>query len=137
MGRPQVIVDDEYSRLPEVDIVVRNVSEGAARDITFEFYAPVESSDGFVISELACFKYGLDFLVPGGEISRQWDHLHSLLPLPKEKRFDGKILVTTRYKDLAADFYETAWTLKPTIQRDDRYVHNKRIEGVARPREEP
>jgi hypothetical protein len=34
MGRPQVIVDDDYSRLPEADIVVRNVSEGAARDIT-------------------------------------------------------------------------------------------------------
>lgn len=42
-GRPQVIVDDSYNRLPEVDILVRNVKGGAAKDISFEFSAPVES----------------------------------------------------------------------------------------------
>jgi hypothetical protein len=34
IGRPQVIVDDDYDSLPEVNIVIRNVSQGAARDIT-------------------------------------------------------------------------------------------------------
>jgi hypothetical protein len=66
VGRPQIVVDDDYDRLPEVDVVVRNVSQGAARDITFEFSSPVESSEGFVISELPHFKYGMDFLAPGG-----------------------------------------------------------------------
>ena len=96
----------------------------------------MESSDGFVISELAYFKDGLDFLVPGGEISCYWDHRHSFLPLLKEKGFDGEILITTRYKDLTGDSYETACNLKPTIYRDDRYVHNKGIEDVARPSED-
>ena len=44
--------------------------------------------------------------------------------------------MTTRYKDLAGEFYETAWNLKPTIYRDDRHVHNKSIEDAARPSED-
>jgi hypothetical protein len=55
VGRPQILVDDDYDRLPEVDVVVRNVSQGAARDITFEFSAPVESSGRFVVSDLPHF----------------------------------------------------------------------------------
>ena len=69
MRRPQVIVDDDHDRLPEVDVVVRNVSQGAARDVSFELSASIESSEGFVVSELPHFKYGMDFLAPGGEIS--------------------------------------------------------------------
>ncbi|HEV2092548.1 MAG TPA: hypothetical protein VGR18_05210, partial [Rubrobacter sp.] len=56
VGRPQVIVDDDFSRLPDVDISIRNISEGAAKDVSFEFSAPVERSDGTVISNLAYFK---------------------------------------------------------------------------------
>ena len=33
VGRPQILVDDDYDRLPEVDVLVRNVSQGAARDM--------------------------------------------------------------------------------------------------------
>lgn len=69
MGRPQVIVDTDYSSLPEIDIVVRNISDGAAKEISFELSAPVESSDGTVISDLAYFDGSLDFLAPDGEVS--------------------------------------------------------------------
>ncbi len=132
MGRPQVIVDDDYGRLPEVDVVIRNVSEGAAKDITFEFSTTVESSDGTVISDLSYFKDGLDFLAPGAHVTCYWDHLDSLLPLLEEKGLAGGIMVTTRYKDLAGESYETAWNLKPTIYRDGRYVQSKGIQDVAR-----
>jgi hypothetical protein len=30
---------------------------------------PIKSSNGFVVSDLPCFKYGLDFLPPHGEIT--------------------------------------------------------------------
>ncbi|MBA3795368.1 MAG: hypothetical protein H0X19_14710, partial [Rubrobacter sp.] len=56
MGRPLVIVQEDYDDLPELDVVIRNVSEGAARDITFEFSTPIENSSGFVISELPYFR---------------------------------------------------------------------------------
>jgi hypothetical protein len=136
MGRPLVVVDDDYSRLPEVDVVIRNMSEGAAKDITFEFSAPVESSDGTVVSELSYFKDGLDFLAPGGKISCYWDRLPSLLPLLEEKGLEEGISVTTRYKDLAGESYETTWNLNPAIYRDGRYVQSKGIQDVARSLEE-
>lgn len=132
MGRPQVIVDDDYARLPEVDIVVRNMSEGAAKEISFEFSAPVQSSDGTIVSELSYFRDGLDFLAPGAEISCYWDHLDSLLPLLKENGLEGGITVTTRYKDLAGESYQTEWTLNPYIYRDGRYVQCKGVADVAR-----
>jgi hypothetical protein len=89
VGRPQVIVDDDFSRLPDVDISIRNISEGAAKDITFEFSAPVERSDGTVISDLAYFKDELDFLAPGKEITLHWDRLDTLLPFLEEKGLEG------------------------------------------------
>jgi hypothetical protein len=43
MGRPLVIVQAHSERLPALDVAIRNVSEGAARDIEFDFSAPIES----------------------------------------------------------------------------------------------
>ncbi len=127
VGRPQVIVDDDYSRLPEVDISIRNISEGAAKDITFEFSSPVERSDGTVISDLAYFTDGLDFLTPNKEITCHWDHLDTLLPFLREKGLEHGIKVTTRYKDLAGELYETEWNLNPSIYRDGNYIHRKGV----------
>lgn len=131
MGRPQVIVDDDYGSLPEVNIAVRNVSQGAARDITFEFSEPVESSDGTFVSDLACFRDGLNFLEPGGEIACYWDRLDRLIPFLEEKGITEGITVTTRYKDLAGESYETEWTVNPFIYRDGRYVRHKGVADVA------
>jgi hypothetical protein len=58
-GRPQVIVEMGLLNLPYVELVVRNVSGGAARDITFEFSGSIEDSSGFVISELRYLKEGI------------------------------------------------------------------------------
>jgi len=44
MGRPLVIVQEDYESLPELDVAIRNVSEGAARDIEFEFSVPIENA---------------------------------------------------------------------------------------------
>lgn len=94
--RPQVIVQEDYDGLPEIDVAMRNVSEGAAKDITSEFSAPIESSNGFVISELPYFKDGLNFLPPNGEVSCYWDNLDSLLPYLGSKGLQDGIYVTTR-----------------------------------------
>jgi hypothetical protein len=49
-GRPMVVVTADYSHLPEVSIAVHNFAQAPAREISFEFSAPVEASDGTVIS---------------------------------------------------------------------------------------
>lgn len=130
-GRPQVIVDDDYSSLPEVDLVVRNVSAGPAKDISFEFSAPIESSDGYVVSDLPYFRDGLDFLAPDGKVSCYWDRLENLLPLLKEKGLKGGISVTTRYRDLAGEYYETKWNLNPLIYEDNRYVQHRGMDDLV------
>jgi hypothetical protein len=132
LGRPQVIVDDDYDRLPEVDVAVRNVSQGAAKDITFEFSTPIVSSDGTVVSDLTYFRDGLNFLAPNDRVTCYWDHLDSLIPFLEEKGITDGITVTTRYKDLAGESYETEWTLNPFKYREDRYVQTKGVSDVAR-----
>jgi len=61
-GRPTVIVTDNYGNLPEVDLVIRNMIRGPAKEISFEFSSPVEDSSGYVISNMPIFKDGLDFM---------------------------------------------------------------------------
>ena len=54
----------------------------------------------------------------------------------RDKGLEEGISVTTRYKDLAGESYETEWNLNPFIYQDDRYIYNKDIpdlvEGVER-----
>ena len=50
---PQILVDVNYSQRTMINIVVRNIGRGAAKDIRFDFSAPVESSGGQTISDLA------------------------------------------------------------------------------------
>jgi hypothetical protein len=126
-GRPMVIVDDNYNNLPEIDIVIRNMLGGPAKDISFEFSTPVESSSGYVITDLPVFKNGLAFLSPNSEIGVYWDHLDSLLPHLRQKGIEEAISVTTRYKDLAGYSYETEWQLNPFIYEHRRYVQHRGI----------
>jgi hypothetical protein len=43
--RPHVIVDTDHSEPPMVDVVLRNIGKGAAKDITFEFSATMEAPE--------------------------------------------------------------------------------------------
>lgn len=121
-----IIVDDNYN-LPGIDIVICNMQGGPAKDISFEFSAPIESSSGYCISDLPFFKNGLSFLSPNSEIGIYWDHLDSLLPHLREKGIEEAISVTTRYKDLAGYSYETEWQLHPFIYEHRRYLQQRGI----------
>ena len=78
-GRLQIIVEADYSRLPMVDAVVRNLGGGAARDIEFEFSAPMVSSTGFVLSDLNYFRAGMNFLEAGADVGSFWDTFGDLV----------------------------------------------------------
>jgi hypothetical protein len=76
-GRPLVVVaSDDY--LPEVNVIVRNFTQAPAKDVSFQFSAPVEGPDGTVLSELPYLKEGLPFLEPEANISRPWGRLRDL-----------------------------------------------------------
>jgi hypothetical protein len=121
-GRPQVIVEGRYSRFPKVDLTVRNITGGVAKDITFAFSAPIEDSRGFVLSELAYFREGMNFLGPGEEIACTWDDLEPLIASLRKKGLNKGITVTVSYKDLAGEYYETAWQINPLLYEGNRFI---------------
>jgi len=118
--RPEVIVDADYSNHDVIDIVVRNIGRRAARDVTFAFSTPMESSisvqngsEGVPLNELPYFKEGIEFLAPGAEIRAFWDTYHDLFPLLRDRGLTDGITITTRYTSLTGESYETKWRINP------------------------
>ncbi len=136
--RPQVIVDADYSDKDTISVVVRNIGPGAAKDISFEFSAPLSSTlsdpkggpGNFVVSELPFLKDGLDYLAPGSEIRSGWDTYASLFGLlQKEGPTDG-ISVTSRYHDLLGRNYTTEWKIDPLKVEGTMKFSGLRKKGV-------
>jgi hypothetical protein len=121
-GRPLITVSEVYANLPDISLIVQNVGQGPAKDISFEFSAPVQSSDGFVLSELPFFAEGLTSLAPGAKIGCYWDTLDNLLPLVKEGKIASDITVTVRYKDLNLNPLEHEWDVNPRLYEGIRNV---------------
>jgi hypothetical protein len=129
-GRPQVLIEARYSRLPMVDLTVRNFGGGVAKDITFDFSVPIEDSRGFVLSELPYFEEGMSFLGPGEEVACAWDELENLVSSLRERRHNEGILVKVRYEDLAGESYETEWRINPLIYEGNRHVPPQNHQAV-------
>jgi hypothetical protein len=121
-GRPLITVSEDYANLPNISLIVQNVGGGPAKDISFEFSEPVESSDGFVLSELPFFSEGLNSLAPGAKIGCYWDTLDNLLPLIKEGKIASDITVTVRYKDLNLNPLQHEWDINPRLYEGIRNV---------------
>jgi hypothetical protein len=51
-GRLLSILSEDYENLPTINLAIQNVGPGPAKNITFTFSSPIESSDGFVLSDL-------------------------------------------------------------------------------------
>jgi hypothetical protein len=130
-GRPQVVVTADYSHLPEIYVAVRNFAGAPAKDVTFDFSAPIEDSDGHVISDLPYFRRGLHFLEPEGGVSCYWDLLSSLAPLLRKKELEDGIRVKTRYKDLAGESYESEWTIDPLLFENARIEQAKNMNDLV------
>ncbi len=114
-GRPMVVLSASYSRLPDVNIKLHNFNSAPAKEISFDFSAAIEDSNGFVISDLPFFKKGLPYLEPNGEASLFWDSLLDLAPVLRKRGLEDGIRVTTRYRDLAGESYESEWTINPLL----------------------
>jgi len=122
-GRPQVIVTADYTRLPLIDIVVRNVGGGSAKDIEFDFSTPVVNSTGHALSdEIGYFKRGMGFLAAGEEVKSFWDNFNDLLPVLRERGIEEGITVSVRYRDLAEEAFEDEWNINPLIHEGEQSI---------------
>ncbi len=120
--RPHVVVTAEYRHGALVEVVISNIGRGDAKDVSFEFSAPMESSVSYrrdsevvPLSELPHFRDGMSYLAPGAEITTVWDHHENLVPLLREMGLQKGITVTSRYESLTGEPYETEWTINPLL----------------------
>ncbi len=123
--RPHVIVETDHSRPPYVFVVLRNIGKGAAKDITFEFSAPMESPQSAdpgslvkPVNEQPYFQRGMPFLAPGAEIRCLWGSMIDLAQFLRDRNLEDGITITSRYESLTGDSYETPWTVNPLLIAD-------------------
>ncbi|MGB3634539.1 MAG: hypothetical protein WA982_10910 [Rubrobacteraceae bacterium] len=131
--RPHIIVDADYTHSPAIDIVVRNIGNGAAEKITFDFSAALEAGRGQRnLSELPYFKNGMDFLAPGGEIRAFWDMGFSLIPALESKGLNEGIEITSTYESANGKPYKTVWTVNPVQFKDRPQIRRYGIHDMAK-----
>jgi hypothetical protein len=119
-GRPLIIVSEDYENLPTINLIIQNVGPGPAKNINFHFSSPIESSDGFVLSELTLFQEGITSLAPGARIVCYWDELENLQPLIREGELQRNATVTVEYQDIAGGNYSHDWEVDPGLYEDLR-----------------
>ncbi len=125
--RPHVIVDTDHSEPSMVDVVLRNIGKGAAKDITFEFSANMEAPESIdnplwvPVNEQPYFSRGLDYLAPGAELRCFWGSMQTLPNLLRERGLQDGITITSKYKSLTGEQYETQWTVNPLLMAGRTY----------------
>ena len=130
-GRPLIIVSEDYENLPTINLIVQNIGPGPAKNINFHFSSPIESSDGFVLSELTLFQEGITSLAPGARIVCYWDELENLQPLIREGRLERNATVTVEYQDIAGGAYSHDWEIDPGLYEDLRTQGYKDMDDLV------
>jgi hypothetical protein len=130
-GRPLIIVSEDYENLPTINLIVQNVGPGPAKNINFHFSSPIESSDGFVLSELTLFQEGITSLAPGARIVCYWDELENLQPLIREGSLERNATVTVEYQDIAGGAYSHDWEIDPGLYEDLRTQGYKNMDDLV------
>jgi hypothetical protein len=126
--RPQIIVDADYTGRFTTNIVVRNIGHGTAKNITFGFSAPLETTSGRDITDLPYFKYGINFMAPQTDLPAVWDSYQNVVQNMREKGLTEGITITSYYEDRQGERYETAWTINPLLLEGSGYSDYKGYE---------
>jgi hypothetical protein len=126
--RPQIIVDADYTGRFMTNIVVRNIGHGMAKNITFEFSAPLEGTNGQDITELPYFKHGINFMAPQTDLPTVWDSYQNVVENLRAKGLTQGITITSKYEDRNGESYETEWTINPLLLEGSGYSEYKGYE---------
>ena len=133
-----MIVDVDHSKPPLVNLVLRNIGQGAAKDITFDFSAPMEIPEGatnnpyvVAVNEQGYFERGMDFLAPGAELATLWGSMPTLAPLLRERGLEDGVTVTSRYRSLTGEPYESVWNVNPLLVANRISTREKTLKHVV------
>jgi hypothetical protein len=108
--------------------VVRNIGHGMAKNITFEFSAPLQSTSGADIAELPYFKHGINFMAPQTDIAAVWDSYQNVVQNLRDKGLTEGITITSKYEGRNGESCETAWTINPLLLEGSGYSEYKGYE---------
>jgi len=120
-----------------VYVVLRNIGQGAAKDITFEFSAPMEIPEGVnnpyvvPVNEQGYFERGMGFLAPGAELSTLWASMPTLAPLLREQGLEDGVTVTSLYRPLTGELYESVWNVDPLLVANRISTSEKTLKHVV------
>ena len=126
--RPQIIVDADYTGRFTTNIVVRNIGHGMAKNITFDFSAPLETTSGSDITEMPYFKHGINFMAPQTDLPTVWDSYQNVVENMRAKGLMQGITITSKYEDRNGESYETEWTINPLLLEGSGYSEYKGYE---------
>ena len=126
--RPQIIVDADYTGRFTTNMVVRNIGHGMAKNIAFEFSAPIETTSGQDLTELPYFEHGINFMAPQTDIAAVWDSYQNVVQNLRDKGLTEGITITSKYEDRNGESYETAWTINPLLLEGSGYSEYKGYE---------
>ena len=126
--RPQIIVDADYTGRFTTNIVVRNIGNGTAKNITFEFSAPLQTTSGYDITELPYFRHGINFMAPQTDLPAVWDSYRNVVQNLRDKGLTNGITITSKYEDRNGEPYETEWTINPLLLEGSGYSDYKGYE---------
>ncbi len=126
--RPQVIVDADYTGRFTTNLVIRNIGHGVARNITFDFSAPIETTEGRDLTELPYFKHGINFMAPQTDLPTVWDSYQNVVQNLRDKGLMEGITIIAKYEDRQGEHYETEWTINPLLLEGSGYSEYKGFE---------
>ena len=134
--RPQIIVDADYTGRFTTNIVVRNIGHSIAKNITFGFSAPLQSTSGYDVTELSYFKHGINFMAPQTDLPAVWDSYQNVVENLKEKGLTEGITITSCYEDRQGESYQTSWTINPLLLEGSGYSDYKGYEDEVQAQED-
>ncbi len=126
--RPQIIVDADYTGRFTTNIVVRNIGHGVAKNITFHFSAPLESTSGQDITAMPYLRHGINFMAPQTSLPAVWDSYQNVVRYLRDKGLTQGITITSYYEDRNGEPYETEWTINPLLLEGSGYSDYKGYE---------
>jgi hypothetical protein len=134
--RPQIIVDADYTGRFTTNIVVRNIGHGIAKNVTFEFSAPLQSTSGYDVTELPYFREGINFMAPQTDLPTVWDSYQNVVENLRAKGLTEGITITSHYEDRNGEPYQTAWTINPLLLEGSGYSDYKGYDDEVQAQED-
>ena len=130
--RPYMIVDFDIREGTQIiDLVIRNLGKGVAKEPKFAFDPPLQDSRGRILSEMPLFKGKLDFVPPDKEIRQIFDSALSYFGVTPElpTTFDVSISYFDEKKE---NEFKDSMKLDLSIYKGLTYIKEKNIGDVVK-----